>query len=114
VSRVPPEPWTNDFYAAVVTVASVTIFTKFMTHRSREDQQPDRRPLFWFVVHAICIAASLGATCVALWGLYKRREGLEIFSIGVLGVALVILIIDGLLVDLRRRHSSTAAKSIAG
>ena len=34
--------WTNDFYAAIVIVASVTIFTKFMVHHSRKE--PARGP----------------------------------------------------------------------
>ena len=37
--------WTNDFYAAIVIVASVTIFTKFMVHHSRKNQREVRPSL---------------------------------------------------------------------
>ena len=33
-------PWTNDYYAAIVALAGITIVAKFVTHRSNGQSKP--------------------------------------------------------------------------
>jgi heme/copper-type cytochrome/quinol oxidase subunit 3 len=99
--------WVNDFFAAIVTVGSVTIFTKFMTHRTRKNKgEVNLCAHIWRgIVHTMCVSASLFAMGFALWGLAKGHESqwLEIVAATTLLGALLILIIDGVADDFRRR-----------
>jgi hypothetical protein len=42
-----PDTWISDFYAAIAAVASVTIFTKFVVHRSRRNKREDACWAHW-------------------------------------------------------------------
>jgi hypothetical protein len=102
------DTWTNDFFAAIVTVGSVTIFTKFMVHRSRKNKREINGCAHWVrgVFHAVCVLLSGVAMGFALWGLAQRQESqtLEMIAAATLGVALLILIVDGVADDFRRRE----------
>ncbi len=81
----------NDFFNNVVTLSSIVLFAKFVTHRSR------RGLAGWttYGIHAVCIVCSVVAITLALIGVEKAgglRSSLRVWtaSRGVVGIVGVI------------------------
>jgi glucan phosphoethanolaminetransferase (alkaline phosphatase superfamily) len=92
-----------DFFNAIVTLASVVLFAKFVTHRTR-NREVVTVGLHWW--HVGCVVLSIVAIALALIGLGRERNPpswLHILSATVAAVAVAILVIDGLGDDNTRR-----------
>src|SRR5215217_8630979 len=107
------DPWTNDYYAAIVALAGITIVAKFVTHRSSgqgravkpqqegvphagqpaSDANQTKRTRRRFRLHVACVLLSFAAIGFSLFGLASGNEKLsfEFLCAILLGLALLIL-----------------------
>lgn len=93
-----------DFFAAVVALSSVMLFTKFVTHRTRDESQPVSRRLH--CLHVFCVLASGVAAGFALYGLEIDDADpplwLHVVTYIAVAIAGLILVWDGLAGDKKR------------
>lgn len=59
-----------DFFNAIVTLSSVVLFAKFVTHRSRRQSLPTRLRR----LHVTCVMSSIGALTFAFVSLELERD----------------------------------------
>jgi|GEM_PF-4533802 len=95
-----------DFFASIVALASITLFTKFVTHRTRSGDLTSSPGLH--IWHVTCIGASCFAAGLALFALEMDADPppyLHITTAALVATAGVILAVDGLVDDSKRVKS---------
>ena len=94
-----------DFFASIVALSSIMLFTKFVTHRTRDRSvKASPRLHIW---HVACIVASSFAAGLALIALELENPSqyLHIATAALVAIAAVILVLDGLIDDSKRVRS---------
>jgi cytochrome bd-type quinol oxidase subunit 2 len=95
-----------DLFNGVITVASVVLFAKFITHRTREGGVAKADPTARWM-HYLCVACCGVALCLAFAGLGWRDDALSWLgatSSAVVAAATALLLIDVLKADASKSH----------
>jgi hypothetical protein len=101
----------DDLLTGVLTVASIVVFAKFVTHRTRATS-PDRALLMQLALHVTCVLCSGAALTLALLGLMQPGQpskSVAVAAMSLVGVAVLILVGEGLYDDIAGRARGLVA-----
>jgi hypothetical protein len=101
----------DDLLTGVLTVASIVVFAKFATHRTRATS-PDRALPMQLVFHVTCVLCSSAALTLALVGLMQPGDPsrpLAVTALSLVGVSVLILVGEGLYDDIAGRAGGVDA-----